>query len=217
MLIEGQIIDERARIEETSTPAIPVFTIGYGARTIEAFIQVLKTHAIAYLIDVRTAPYSRYKSEFGREALELELRRHGIRYVYMGEQLGGRPDDPDCYLDEGVMSDGAGRKVDYEKVKGKEFYRQGLSRVVNAFDRQLRVVLMCSEGKPENCHRSELIGRSLTALGIPVAHIDENDALQTQETVIIRRWSGQQTLFDMPSTSRKRYGGKQEREEEEDA
>lgn len=192
---------------------IPVYTIGYGARTIDAFLDLLAGHEIGYLIDIRSAPYSRFKPEFGREALERELRRRGIRYVYLGQQLGGRPDDPDCYVEDGGEGEGA-RKVDYEKVKQKDFYRQGLERVKSAFDQQLKVVLMCSEGKPENCHRSKLIGASLEAMGIPVAHIDENDELQTQAAVITRLTAGQLSLFgEMTFTSRKRYGGKEEEDD----
>lgn len=190
--------------------AIPIFTIGYGARPIEAFLDLLAGHQIGYLIDIRSAPYSRYKPEFGREALERELRRRGIRYVYLGQQLGGRPDDPDCYVEDG--GDGA-RKVDYEKVKQKEFYQQGLGRVKAAYEQRLRVVLMCSEGKPEHCHRSKLIGASLETMGIPVLHIDENDDLRTQAAILTRLTAGQLNLFgETTFTSRKRYGGKEEEE-----
>ncbi len=201
--------------DRTQGSEVPIFTIGYGARTIEAFVDVLAAHEIGYLIDIRTAPYSRFKPEFGREELERELRRHGIRYVYLGQQLGGRPDDPDCYVDDSSAANGeSGRKVDYEKVKQKDFYQQGLGRVKSAFDQRLRVVLMCSEGKPENCHRSKLIGASLETIGIPVAHIDEDGELQTQASVIARLTAGQMSLFgEMTFTSRKRYGGKEEGED----
>jgi uncharacterized protein (DUF488 family) len=67
---------------------------------------------------------------------------------------------------------------------------------------------MCSEGKPEDCHRTKLIGATLTALGIPVAHIDENDALLTQAEVVERLEGAQLTLFDEPTLrSRKRIKG----------
>jgi uncharacterized protein (DUF488 family) len=137
------------------------------------------------------------------------LKRHDIRYVYLGDALGGRPADPGCYVDG---------KVDYERVKGKAFYQAGIERVRIAWQRGMRFVLMCSEGKPEQCHRSKLIGESLAALGIPVAHIDENDVLCSQEEVIQRLTSGQLSLFgDLEFTSRKRYSQSTQGEEEEDA
>ena len=177
--------------------ATPIFTIGYGARDIDRFIGVLKAYEIGYLIDVRSVPYSRYKPEFSRKQLEYALKAQDIRYVYMGDTLGGQPDDPDCYE--------AG-KVVYSRVREKAFYRQGIDRVQVASAQGLRVVLMCSEGKPEMCHRAKLIGDTLAKLGIDVAHIDENDELRTQEEVEHRLTGGQLSLFgEQNFTSRKRY------------
>ena len=155
---------------------VPIYTIGYGSRSIEQFIEVLREHEVAYLIDVRSAPYSRYKPEFSKEALDAELGRHDIRYVFMGDTLGGRPDDENCYDLEG--------KVDYAKLKITERYLGGIQRLQSAFDQQQRVVLMCSEGKPEQCHRSKLIGESLEEQNIPVTHIDENDELRSHDEFI---------------------------------
>ncbi len=65
---------------------------------------------------------------------------------------------------------------------------------------------MCSEGKPEECHRSKLIGVTLTDGEIPVIHIDENDALRSQAEIIDRLTGGQLSLFGEPTfRSRKRY------------
>ncbi len=186
----------------------PVFTIGYGARSIDELVAALHSHRIVFLVDVRTSPYSRFKPEFSKDALERELKGQGIRYIYLGDALGGRPADPDCYVDD---------KVDYERVKGKEFYQAGIERVRTAWQRGVRFVLMCSEGKPEQCHRSKLIGETLIALGVPVTHIDEHDALRSQDEVIQRLTGGQLSLFgDLEFTSRKRYGRPGREEEVED-
>ncbi len=186
---------------------LPIYTIGYGAREIDEFIAVLQAHRITYLIDVRSKPYSRYKPDFSKQALAAHLQQHGIRYVFMGDTLGGQPADLDCYTNG---------KVDYEKVRSKEFYRRGIGRLQNAHDQGLPVVIMCSEGKPEMCHRSKLIGETLTAVNIPVAHIDENDQLISQEDVVLRLSKGQPSLFDnfFQYTSRKRYVDEDENEEE---
>jgi uncharacterized protein (DUF488 family) len=188
-----------AQPEHSTTPAPPIYTIGYGARSVDELIAVLHQHAIEYVLDVRSAPYSRYKPEFSKDALEAALKAVGLRYVYMGDSLGGRPEDPTCY------SNG---KVDYARVQEKAFYQGGISRLQTAFAQQRHVALMCSEGKPEECHRTRLIGASLTAIGIPVVHIDEDDELRTQAEVIERIEGAQLTLFDEPLlTSRKRYKG----------
>jgi uncharacterized protein (DUF488 family) len=182
---------------DTATATVPIFTIGYGSRALDDFVRVLKAHDFEYLIDIRSAPYSRFKPEFSKNELEVELRRHAIRYVYFGDKLGGRPEDRDCYVDD---------KMVYARVKEKAFYREGIARIKAAFHKRLRIVLMCSEGRPEECHRSKLIGESLTELGIQVAHIDENDAVCTQEDLMVELTEGQLSLFgEHDFTSRKRY------------
>lgn len=189
-----------------------IYTIGYGARDIDAFIAALRRYNIAYLIDVRSQPYSRYKPDFSKDALEEHLRRGGIRYVYMGDTLGGRPDDPTCYDAEG--------KVDYTAVTQRDFYQAGIERLTKAWSQGLTVSLMCSEGKPEMCHRSKLIGRTLTERGLTVTHIDEHDEAISQAEVILRLTGGQLSLFEDTrpgSTSRKSYGpvGREEEDEYE--
>ena len=186
----------------------PIYTIGYGSRTMDQFIAGLQRYGIRYLADVRTAPYSRFKPEFSKTALESALHAADIRYVYMGDTLGGQPTDPDCYTDG---------KVDYEKVKTKEFYRQGIDRIRTAFEQQQSVALMCSEGKPEQCHRSKLIAVSLLDIGVVVEHIDENDRIKRQDEVIFTLTGGQLGLFGDPTfTSRKRYQAGEDSQEDPD-
>jgi hypothetical protein len=182
---------------------IPIFTVGYGSRTMDEFSALLRSNAIGYLMDIRSVPYSRYKPEFSREALEAALVAQGIRYLYMGEQLGGQPADRSCYVDD---------KVSYDLLSQKPFFTEGIGRIRTAYEKRLRIVLMCSEGRPETCHRSKLIGKKLTEMGVVVRHIDENGGLLTQDEVLLKLDDGQLSLFgeDQRSfTSRKRYRSKQ--------
>lgn len=178
---------------------IPIYTIGYGARDMDSFLSVLKTNSIQYLIDIRSSPYSSFKPEFSRQSLQTILESHNIRYVTMGDTLGGQPNKSECYTDG---------KVDYEKVAQQSFFIDGIERLLKANRQGQRVVLMCSEGKPENCHRSKLIGKVLESKGIAVLHIDENDEILTQKQVILRLTDGQLSLFGdqfLTFTSRKKY------------
>jgi uncharacterized protein (DUF488 family) len=148
-------------------------------------------------VDVRSAPYSRFKPEFSKEPLQATLSENGIRYEFLGQELGGRPESPECYVDG---------KVDYERVRAAEFYARGIERVRKAHGLGIRLALMCSELRPEDCHRSKLIGVTLTEMGIPPSHLDEEGAARTQDEVISRLTGGQLDLFGEPSfTSRKRY------------
>lgn len=188
-----------------------IYTIGYGARSMDAFMTALQAYGITILVDVRSAPYSRYKPEFSKQALAEALARQGIRYLFLGEALGGRPNDPGCYVDG---------RVDYQRVQARAFYQAGIARLREASAGGQHLVVMCSEGKPEQCHRSKLIGETLRGLGIPVWHINELDQLITQDEAIARLTGGQLSLFgDLGLTSRQRYPvpGGQGGEEDDDA
>ena len=177
-------------------PRDTIYTIGYGNRDVKIFIALLKRYKTEFVIDIRSSAYSRYNEAFSQVPLQEELRENGIRYVSMGEQLGGRPKDNTCYTNG---------KVDYEKVETKNFYKAGIGRLETALQKQLNVVLMCSELRPEQCHRSKLIGQTLNKKGIEVAHIDEKGIIRSQLYVISRLNNGQLSMFEQTFTSRKAY------------
>ncbi len=49
---------------------------------------------------------------------------------------------------------------------------------------------MCSESKPEECHRSKLIGQELLKHDISMKHIVSNKIIKSQETVIAELTTG---------------------------
>lgn len=173
-----------------------IYTIGYGTRELADFLALLRKHRISYLIDIRSRPYSKFRPDFCRDPLRKGLSNAGIRYAYMGDLLGGTPDDPTCYTDG---------KADYQKISSTDSYSRGIARLKRASEQDPRVCLMCSEMKPEECHRSKLIGRSLSEAGIPVLHIASDNEIRTQEHImdILQRW--QPTFFDVRLNSRKTY------------
>ncbi len=75
--------------DEPAAEPVLLLTIGYGgSRSSDEFVGLLRQHGVKYLVDVRTKPYSKFRQEFCREALEAILRRAGLVYVYMGDTLG---------------------------------------------------------------------------------------------------------------------------------
>ena len=181
----------------------PLYTIGYGNRKINDFLKTLGQYKIEYLIDVRSKPFSKFQPEFNKNELNHFLKINNIKYVFMGDVLGGRPDDDTCYYDG---------KVDYEVIATKTFYRDGIDRLKTAHEKNLIIVLMCSELKPQDCHRSKLIGRTLSDAKINVQHIDENGSLKDQLTVmnIVTNGFGEYDLFGASNLySRKKYRNEQ--------
>ncbi len=175
-----------------------LFSVGYGSNDMDRFLGLLGRFGFDYLVDVRSKPYSRHKPEYSRAPLERRLRAENVRYVFMGDLLGGLPPDPSCYTDG---------KVDYEKVRTKEFHRVGIGRLRAAWEQQLRIALMCACAKPERCHRSKLIGVSLQREGIPLVHLDDAGGELDQETVIAKLSASPDLFGFVPeaTTSRKRY------------
>lgn len=184
---------------EIPTPVVPIFTIGYGNMTLTNFVEKLRQHEIRFLADVRSQPYSRYQIDYNKAQLAENLAQYGIRYVFLGDALGGRPPDPDCYTQDG--------KVAYERCREKPFYQDGMKRLETAFAKQVRLALMCGCAKPEMCHRSKLIGVSLSRLHIPVMHILGDGTLMSQETVMRLLEPAPDLFGESPKlgTSRKSY------------
>jgi uncharacterized protein (DUF488 family) len=149
-----------------------LFSIGHGTRTQEEFLRLLKAYGIVYLIDVRSVPYSSYNPQFNREKLKQFLEAEGVTYVFMGDAIGGRPSDLSCYDPKG--------NVNYDKVKSKPFFQEGIHRLKKAAQKEIPAALMCSETKPTECHRSKLIGRSLLDENVMLKHIDEQGNVKDQ-------------------------------------
>lgn len=178
-----------------------LYTIGHGSRKQADFLALLRDLGIEYLIDVRSQPYSKFNSQFNQNELKFFLEENGIKYIFMGDTIGGRPSDKSCYDVDG--------KVDYEVIKTKDFFIQGIERLKTAYNKDINVVLMCSESKPCECHRSKLIGRVLDKDQIVLKHIDEKGNIKDQSSVIseLNKGLSEIDLFGNPinTTSRKAY------------
>ena len=150
-----------------------IYTVGHSNHAIEHLISILKAHHIEVLIDIRTKPYSSYVPHFNRPNLEKVIINEGIRYIFMGDKLGGYPKDTDCYV-----QDGSGKRTpDYKVMRGKDWFREGLD-AVTAISKDKRVVLMCSEEDPNKCHRHHLLSKSLAERGIRIIHIRGDGRLE---------------------------------------
>ena len=154
----------------------PLFTVGHSSHPVERLLSLLKEYAVTAVTDVRSAPYSGRNPQFNREALAAELDSHGIKYVFLGKELGARSKDPACYVE------GQAR---YELIAKTERYQEGIERVLRGA-RDYRIALLCAEADPVTCHRTVLVCRSLSAKGLEISHIHGNGRLETQEELTCR-------------------------------
>ncbi|HID78880.1 MAG TPA: DUF488 domain-containing protein [Planctomycetaceae bacterium] len=167
-----------------------VLTIGHSNYEAPVFIELLRQHGIEVVADVRSQPYATYATHFSAPEIEQLLTRAGIRYVFLGGQLGGRPEGPEFYDGEGYVL--------YDRLAASSSFREGIARLERGIERY-RVAILCSEENPAECHRNLLVGRVLAGRGIQVRHIRGDGRLQSQEELEGETRGdapGQQYLFD---------------------
>lgn len=149
-----------------------VYTIGHSLHPLPVFVELLERHAVALLVDVRAAPYSRRHPQFRRETLAEALAAHGIRYRWLGVALGGRRAPPIAHphtaLDEPAFQA-------YAEHLATADFQAALARVAGAAERH-RLALMCAEADHTHCHR-QFIADALNVVGHPVLHIAANGEL----------------------------------------
>jgi uncharacterized protein (DUF488 family) len=151
-----------------------VFTIGHSNHSAGKFVRLLKGYGIEVLVDTRSHPYSRHAPRFNSGALEALLSKHGIRYLFLGGVLGGRPEGGEFY-------DARGR-VDYALVGRSPSFLDGINRLEREI-RTRRAALLCSEEDPARCHRRLLVGRALEERGITLRHIRGDGSVETEDEV----------------------------------
>jgi uncharacterized protein (DUF488 family) len=167
-----------------STPTI--WTIGHSTHSIDRFLALLAPERIEFLVDVRSYPYSRFAPHFNREELADLLTANGLHYLFLGEELGGRPSKPEHYDPEGHAL--------YGQMALEPAFEAAIARLGNGA-KQHRIALMCSEGKPEDCHRRLLVGKVLAQEGLTLRHLLPDGTAFEEEEVKLTPDSSQEALF----------------------
>lgn len=153
-----------------------IYTIGHSTRDVQDLIQVLRTHGVQRVIDIRSVPYSGYSPQYNRESITASLDGAGIQYLFDGERLGARSADPNMYIDD---------KVSYKKLAHSDLVQSGIRDLVDN-SRSLSVAIMCTERDPLACHRSILVARVIEELGQKVIHIVDAKNSESHDEAIER-------------------------------
>jgi uncharacterized protein (DUF488 family) len=125
---------------------------------------------------VRSSPHSRFNPQFNKAELGRSLAAVGIRYVFLGRELGARSDDPACY-EKG--------RVQYARLARTATFRKGIERLLKGAAEH-RIACMCAEKEPLECHRTLLVARALAAEGVEVAHIHADGRLEPHAAAMER-------------------------------
>jgi uncharacterized protein (DUF488 family) len=143
---------------------------------IDVFIALLRQHGVTALADVRSTPFSRLNPQFNKEDLARSLKSHGIKYVFLGRELGARTNEQSCY-EKG--------RVQYSRLALTESFHRGLDRIMRGTAAH-RIALMCSEREPLDCHRTLLVARALIEHGVAVDHILGDGRLENHGEAMLR-------------------------------
>jgi uncharacterized protein (DUF488 family) len=173
-------------------PAVAeLYTVGHSNHAIEHFLALLRRHGVETVADVRSRPYSRFVPHFGKERLALFLEAQGLGYLFLGQELGGKP----------PIGEANAPALTYQVRVAQPEFRQGVDRLLRAVGTN-RVALLCRERDPLECHRFHLICRYLRPQGLDIRHILPTGEAErqpaTERRLLERTAKGQLGLFDDP-------------------
>lgn len=166
-----------------------LFTLGHSNVALDDFVKLLKAVGIEVVADVRSRPYSRFTPHFNREQLKRALKREGIGYVFMGDELGGRPSDPRYYDQD--------RHVRYDMLADSPGFRSAMDRLVQGA-RDYRVAVLCGEEDPTSCHRRRLVGQVAMRSGVEMLHIRGDGSVESELDVERREATQFPARFQLP-------------------
>lgn len=149
-------------------PKTKIFTIGHSNHSLDDFLKLLEANNIKTVVDVRSAPYSKYSPHFNKNTIQNGLETNGIDYFYLGNKIGGRPSNESYYKDGEVI---------YSLVELDGKYKEGIKELEEIIKKKW-TVLMCSEEDPHRCHRHQLITSTLLKKGYQVIHIRGNGEIE---------------------------------------
>jgi uncharacterized protein (DUF488 family) len=148
-----------------------IFTIGHSNLEPDHFCRLLSEHGIEVLVDVRSWPHSRFVQWADAAALPGLIEEAGVRYLFLGKELGGRPEADGFYDADG--------HVLYGKVAEQEWFTRAIERLERGAQ-EYRVAIMCSEEDPTHCHRRLLVSKVLLDRGLTVAHIRKSGQIEIE-------------------------------------
>ncbi len=150
-----------------------VFTIGHSTHQLDYFLELLQGQNINCVLDIRSIPYSKYSPQFNQDIFKTYLQKHRIKYIPFKEAFGARQEN------ENVLNEK--KQVDFELFRKTNSFIKGIERLNNGLFKGYRIVLMCAEGNPLDCHRFSMIAIYLHQTGFNVKHILKDKTLKSHE------------------------------------
>lgn len=149
---------------------------------------------ITHLVDVRTVPYSKQYPCCNIQNMKSLCVCRGIYYMHMPE-IGAKAESSqdvfskagDIFYDDIFPISKSKRPekeellatdeiVDFKKMRNNDAFNNGIMRIKNAYEKGFKLVLMCSEKNPMDCHRFFLISRAIEEkIDVDVYHFVQDE------------------------------------------
>ena len=142
-----------------------LWSVGHSTHGFRAFVDLLDTHQITLLADVRSVPKSRKHPHFHIDALNESLPAEGISYLHLAG-LGGWRRPADGSPNAGWRNRSFRGYADYALT---DEFAEALAALRDLAAGQ-RTAMMCSEALWWRCHR-RLVADRVVAAGGTVCHI----------------------------------------------
>lgn len=152
-----------------------IYAIGHSNYSLERLVEMLKSFGIEVVVDIRQTPYSKYNTQFNKEALIRDLKAFGFIYIYMGRELGASREDRLSYNQEGY--------ADFKRVVKEESFIKGIERIKVGLKKGYKIAILGAMQEPTRCHRAILVGRYLNKEGIIVKYIMDDLSICFQEDI----------------------------------
>jgi uncharacterized protein (DUF488 family) len=178
--------------EEHAKTSVTIFTIGHSTRSIEEFADILKTHGVEFVIDVRTIPRSRHNPQYNSDTLAAALHGQAIGYEH-APGLGGLRHAKKDSINTAWKNASFRGFADYMQT---ENFERSLNTLIEMAGRKPTAV-MCAEAVPWRCHRS-LIADALSVRGILVEHIVTAASRKPHTLTPFARVDGDKITYTLP-------------------
>lgn len=121
-----------------------IWTIGHSNKPFIDFAELLLSADVQTVIDCRSKPYSRFQ-QYNQSRLARALEDCGILYEYRGHNLGG-----------------LGVNIEQEEA---------IDELAQRSRHDERIALLCSEGKPQECHRGTVLTPLFNEQQVSIEHL----------------------------------------------
>jgi uncharacterized protein (DUF488 family) len=157
--------------DETPRGEAWIWSVGHSNRSFEELAALLAEAGVRLVADIRRFPTSARHPQFRLDSLTAALSELGIRYEWLGAELGGRRRE----LLPAEASPNRGWRVEgfrhYADAMATEEFVRGVERL-ETLAREVPTAFLCAERSWWRCHR-RLLSDLLASRGWQVVHLIE--------------------------------------------